>query len=440
MRMYDIILKKRKGLELTTEEINFVVKAYTKGDIPDYQMSALLMAIFFQDMTIRETTDLTLAMAGSGDMVDLSEISGIKVDKHSTGGVGDKTTLVVAPIVASLGVKVAKMSGRGLGHTGGTVDKLESIPNLETSFTMDKFFEIVNKTGIAVVGQSANLAPADKKIYALRDVTATVDKIPLIASSIISKKLASGSVAIVLDVKCGSGAFIKTVDQAIELSKIMVQIAENAGRKCVALITDMNMPLGENVGNSLEVIEAIDVLKGKGPEDLRHECVTLASEMLALANVGSVDECAKLAEKTLSNGSALEKFVEMVVSQGGNQDFIKNTDLFEKAKFVHEVKAEKSGYIYKMDTEQCGIASLVLGAGRKTLDSAIDFSAGLKIKAKTGQFVNKGDVLVELYTNDEERIKESEMIYKSAVEISEEKPEESKQILARVDKNSAVKY
>ncbi len=440
MRMYDIILNKRQGKELSKEEIEFFVREYTAGNIPDYQASALLMAIFFQDMNIRETTELTIAMAHSGDMVDLSPIEGIKVDKHSTGGVGDKTTLVITPIVASLGVKVAKMSGRGLGHTGGTVDKLESIPNLRTAFSMEEFFAIVNKTGIAVIGQSGNLAPADKKIYALRDVTATVDKTPLIASSIISKKLAAGSDAIVLDVKCGSGAFIKDVDHAIELAQIMVNIAENAGRKCVALVTDMDVPLGENVGNSLEVIEAVEVLKNGGPADLRHECITLAAEMLTLANKGTLDECKKMAEQSLADGSAFAKFVEMVEAQGGDSNYVKNTELFEKAKFVHEVKAQKSGYITKMDTEKCGIAALILGAGRKTMESVIDFAAGIKIKAKIGDYVNAGDTLAVLLTNDEAAIAESEATYQSAITIEEQKPLTKPQLLARVEKDKAEKF
>lgn len=440
MRMYDLIFKKRQGHELSKEEIEFFIREYTAGNIPDYQASALLMAIFFQDMTVRETTDLTIAMAHSGDMVDLSSIAGVKVDKHSTGGVGDKTTLVITPMVASLGVKVAKMSGRGLGHTGGTVDKLESIPGLRTAFSMDEFFEIVNKTGISVIGQSGNLAPADKKIYALRDVTATVDKIPLIASSIVSKKLASGSDAIVLDVKCGTGAFMKEPEQAIELAQLMVQTTENAGRKCVALVTDMDVPLGENVGNALEVIEAVEILKGQGPADLREECITLASEMLYLAGKGNPEECKSLAEKSLSDGSALDKLAEMVEAQGGDKRYIYDTDLFDKAKFVHEVKAEKSGYITKMNTEKCGIASLILGAGRKTMDSVIDFAAGVKIKKKIGDYVEKGDVLAVLFTNDEKALAESETMYQSAITIDGQKPAERLQVIARVDKDGVTRY
>lgn len=440
MRMYDLILKKRQNEELTSEEIKFFVENYTNGNIPDYQASALLMAIYFNGMSIKETTDLTLAMAHSGNMVDLSSIEGVKVDKHSTGGVGDKTTLVIAPIVASLGVKVAKMSGRGLGHTGGTVDKLESIPNLRTMFTMEEFFHMVNKTGIAVIGQSANLAPADKKIYALRDVTATVDKIPLIASSIMSKKLAAGSDGIVLDVKCGSGAFIKNIDEAIELAKLMVNIAENANRKCVALITDMDIPLGKNIGNSLEVIEAINVLKGNGPEDLKHECITLATEMLFISGKGSYEECENKVKEVLSNGKALEKFVEMVEIQSGDIRYIHNPEMFEKAKYIYEIKADIKGYITKMNSEKVGVASLILGAGRKTIDTKIDYSAGIIIEAKVGDFVNNGDTLAVLLTNDKDAIEEAEKMYRDAVEISSEKIEKRNQVLARVDIDSVKIY
>ena len=438
--MYDIILKKRQGQSLTKEEINFFVSQYTAGEIPDYQAAALLMAIYFQNMTIEETTELTLAMAKSGDMVDLSPIEGIKVDKHSTGGVGDKTTLVITPLVASLGVKVAKMSGRGLGHTGGTVDKLESIPGFQTEISMDEFFAIVNKIGISVIGQTGNLVPADKKLYALRDVTATVDKVPLIASSIISKKLAAGSDAIVLDVKCGSGAFMKNIEDAIDLAHVMVNIAENAGRKCIALITNMDVPLGANIGNSLEVMEAIEVLKGQGPEDLRHECIVLASEMLSLAGKGSVEACQKLAEDALDKGKAFDKFVEMVIAQGGESRVVEDTELFKKAALVYEVQADQAGYIGQMDTEKCGMASLVLGAGRKTKEDAIDYTAGIKIKKKTGDRVEKGETLAIFYTNKEESLAEAENLYKEAILIQEEAPEARRQILARVAKDQITRY
>jgi len=440
MRMYDIIHKKRQGEELTKQEIEFFINGYAKGEIPDYQASALLMAIFLKDMTIEETTQLTLAMAHSGDMVDLSPIEGIKVDKHSTGGVGDKTTLVITPIVASCGPKIAKMSGRGLGHTGGTVDKLESIPGLKTSFTMEEFFSIVNKTGISVIGQSGNLAPADKKLYALRDVTATIDKIPLIASSIMSKKLAAGSDCILLDVKCGSGAFIKDLDTAIELAQIMVNIGENAGRRCTALVTDMDVPLGENVGNIMEVVEAIDVLKGGGPKDLRHECIMLSAEMLHLADMGNLEECQKLAEDAIKSGKAFQKFVDMVEGQGGDSSYVIDTEKFEKAKYVHEIKSPQSGYIVDMDTEKCGTSSVILGAGRKTMESVIDFAAGLKIKAKIGDKVEQGHTIAILHTNDESSIKAAEELYLEGITIGSEKPEERLQIMARVDKNSIIRY
>lgn len=440
MRMYDIIHKKRQGEELTRQEIEYFINGYAKDEIPDYQAAALLMAIFLKDMTIEETTNLTLAMAHSGDMVDLSPIKGLKVDKHSTGGVGDKTTLVITPIVASCGPKIAKMSGRGLGHTGGTVDKLESIPGLKTGFTMEEFFGIVNKTGIAVIGQSGNLAPADKKLYALRDVTATIDKIPLIASSIMSKKLAAGSDCILLDVKCGSGAFIKDLDTAIELAEIMVNIGENAGRRCTALVTDMDVPLGENVGNIMEVMEAIDVLKGGGPEDLRHECIMLAAEMLHLADMGSLNECQKLAEEAIKSGNAFNKFVEMVEGQGGDASYVIDTDKFEKAKYVQEIKAPQGGYIVDMDTEKCGTSSVILGAGRKTMESPIDFAAGLKIKAKIGDKVELGQTIAILYTNDQSSLEAAEELYLEGITIGSEKPEERLQIMARVDRNSVIRY
>ena len=440
MRMYDIIHKKRQGEHLSREEIEFFINGYSKGEIPDYQAAALLMAIFFMDMDIRETTDLTLAMAHSGDMVDLSPISGIKVDKHSTGGVGDKTTLVITPIVASCGPKIAKMSGRGLGHTGGTVDKLESIPGLRTSFTMEEFFEIVNRTGISVIGQSGNLAPADKELYALRDVTATIDKIPLIASSIMSKKLAAGSDCILLDVKCGSGAFMKELDSAVELAQIMVNIAENAGRRCTALVTDMDVPLGENVGNILEVMEAIDVLKGQGPADLRHECIELSAEMLHLAGMGSLEQCRTLAEDSISSGRAFDKFVEMVEGQGGDSSYVLDTSKFEKAAFTLEVKAPESGYITDMDTEKCGTAAVVLGAGRKTMESVIDFAAGLKIKAKIGDRVEKGQAIAVLCTNNQESLEEAQRLYLEAVTIGDSKPQDRLQVMARVDRNSRTIY
>ncbi|MDE6182739.1 MAG: pyrimidine-nucleoside phosphorylase, partial [Eubacteriales bacterium] len=393
MRMYDLIYKKRNGEELSNEEIEFIISSYVKEEIPDYQMSAMLMAIFLKGMSDKEISTMTMAMAHSGDMVDLSSIEGIKVDKHSTGGVGDKTTLIIAPIVASYGVKVAKMSGRGLGHTGGTVDKMEAITGLKTDFSREEFFKIVNKTGLSVIGQSGNLAPADKKLYALRDVTATVDCIPLIAASIMSKKLAAGSDCILLDVKTGSGAFMKTVDASIKLAEKMVAIGENCNRRTVALITDMDIPLGKNIGNSLEIKEVVETLKGNGPKDLTEICIKLAGNMLYLANKGTLEECEEMAKKAIETGSALEKLIEMVEAQGGDIELIKNPENFEKAKFTKEIISQKEGYIIQMDTEGLGISSTILGAGRETKDSIIDFSAGIILEKKVGDFVKKGDII-----------------------------------------------
>ncbi len=373
MRMVDIIQKKKDGKALTKEEITFFIKGYTNGDIPDYQAAAFTMAVCFNGMNAQETAWLTEAMAFSGDTVDLSVIEGKKVDKHSTGGVGDKTTLVITPIVAACGVPIAKLSGRGLGHTGGTVDKLESIPGLKTAFTTDEFLSIVRKTGICVAGQSANIAPADKKLYALRDVTATVRSMPLIASSIMSKKIAAGADAIVLDVKTGSGAFMSEHDDAVALAKEMVTIGENVGRTTIALVTNMNMPLGHAIGNSLEIIEAVEVLKGGGDDDLRQVCFALAANMLFVAGKGDMAHCEKLAEDAVNSGKALKKLEEMVQGQGGNSDCISNTELFAKAEFSHEIKAERSGWISFMDTVAIGEAAAVLGAGRskKMMQSTI---------------------------------------------------------------------
>lgn len=403
MRMYDLIMKKRNGEALTEQEIQYMIREYVAGEIPDYQMSAFLMAVYFKGMTEEETLAMTQAVAHSGEMVDLSGIEGVKVDKHSTGGVGDKTTMIIAPIVAACGVKVAKMSGRGLGHTGGTVDKLESIPGLHTSLSREDFFNVVNQTGLSVIGQSGNLAPADKKLYALRDVTATVDSIPLIAVSIMSKKLAAGNDCILLDVKTGSGAFMKSIDDSIALAKEMVAIGENAGRKTVALITDMDIPLGHNIGNSLEVIEAVETLKGNGPEDLTEVCVHLASNMLFLAEKGTLEECRSLVREVIANGEALKRLAAMVEAQGGDSSVIFDTDKFEKAAYQHEVLAKKSGYITFMDTESCGIASAMLGAGRETKDSQIDFAAGIILKKKVGDYVEAGEPMAVFYADKEER-------------------------------------
>ena len=432
MRMYDIILKKRNGCELTDKEIEFFVSGFTSGEIPEYQASALMMAIYFTGMSDREISALTLSMAHSGDMIDLSGVEGYTVDKHSTGGVGDKTTLIVAPIVAALGGKVAKMSGRGLGHTGGTVDKLESISGFRTALRSSEFINQVNDIGICVVGQSGNLAPADKKLYALRDVTATVDSIPLIASSKMSKKLAAGSKGIVLDVKTGSGAFMKTVELSEKLAGEMVKIGKSAGRNVVAVITNMDIPLGSAVGNSLEVIEAVNTLKGNGPDDLTDVCIYLASEMTALVTEKSIEECAELAKSAIADGSAFNKFKEMVAAQGGNTKWIDDTELFPKAEFCHEIKSKVCGYISKMDAEKIGIASVILGAGRNKKEDSIDFSAGIIINAKTGDKVSVGDTLAVLYTNDKRKIEEAEEKYLDSVKITDKKIEKQQLIYTTV--------
>lgn len=440
MRMYDLIMKKRNSLELSKEEISYIIKEYVAGNIPDYQMSAFLMTIYFKGMSKEETLCMTMEVAHSGDMVDLSSIKGVKVDKHSTGGVGDKTTLIIAPIVASLGVKVAKMSGRGLGHTGGTVDKLESIPNFKTILSREEFFNIVNKIGVSVIGQSGNLAPADKKLYALRDVTATVDSIPLIAISIMSKKLAAGNDCILLDVKTGSGAFMKTVDSAIELAKEMVDIGSNAGKNTLALITDMDIPLGYNIGNSLEVIEAVETLRGRGPKDLTEVCIQLSANMLYLAGKGSIEECIHLANRAIEDGSAYNKFIEMVEAQGGDSNVIKDVDKLEKSKYAFEVKSEYSGYIHSMDTESLGIASVMLGAGRETKDSIIDFSAGIIINKKYGEYIEAGEVLATMYANDESLFEAAAKKYLEAIEIKNTRPEIKPLIYARVSKDEISKF
>jgi len=417
MRMYDLILKKRNGGKLTKEEIDFFVKGVTEKTIELYHVSALMMAIYFKGMDEEETLNLTLAMADSGEKMDLKLIDGIKVDKHSTGGVGDKTTLAVIPIVAACGVKVAKMSGRGLGHTGGTIDKLESIRGFQTSVEPDKFFDIVNTHGLCVAGQSMNLAPADKELYALRDVTATVDNLSLIASSIMSKKLASGSDCILLDVKVGSGAFMKTYEDAEKLASAMVKIGNGAGRKTVAVITDMDKPLGNTVGNSIEVIEAIDTLKGKGPEDFTLLTKTLSAELLRLAGIENPEE---KVEEVISNGKALRKLADMVKAQGGDENYIYDTSLFEKAEFTREIKAEKDGYISHMNAETVGIASAKLGAGREKKGDSIDFTAGIKLLKKTGEKVASGETIAEMYTSDKSKFAEAERTFLSAVEYSSE--------------------
>ncbi len=435
MRMFDLIEKKKQGLSLTKQELSFMIDEYVSGSIPDYQMSAMLMAIYFQGMSDEELTNLTMIMAHSGDMVDLSPIEGIKVDKHSTGGVGDKTTLVIAPLVAACGVKVAKMSGRALGHTGGTVDKLEAIPGYKTDLSQHEFFDIVNKIGVSLIGQSGNLAPADKKLYALRDVTATVNSIPLIAASIMSKKLAAGSDSILLDVTTGSGAFIKDFDEAIVLAKTMVAIGEGAGKKTVALITNMDTPLGNNIGNILEVKEVVDLLNGEGPEDLKEVCLHLAKDMLYLAGKGELSECMEMAKEALFSGKALEKFIQLVEVQQGDSCYIKDTTKFKNAEFYCDIVAKATGYITHMNTEQYGIASSILGAGRETKESEIDYVAGIKLLKKTGDYVEVGDTIATLYSSSFAGFSQATKIINNAYTIEKEQPEQEKLILARVTKD-----
>ena len=425
MKMYDIIQKKKKGQALSDLEIEFFIKGYTDGSIPDYQASALLMAICFMGMSDRETVTLTNAMANSGDRVDLSCFGNLSADKHSTGGVGDKTSLIVAPIVASLGGKVTKMSGRGLGHTGGTVDKLESIPGYRVNLTPEEFLSQVERVGMAVIGQSGNLTPADKKLYALRDVTATVDNIPLITSSIMSKKLAAGSHNIVLDVKVGSGAFMKTPDDALKLAQNMVKIGKNCNRNMAALITNMDIPLGNNVGNSLEIIEAIRVLKGELKNDLYEVCVALATTMIQLIFSLEKDEAEKKVKTAIESGEAFRKMKEWVKAQGGNIDYIENTNLFERSEFSLTVKSLNEGYISSMNAEKIGMAAVTLGAGRRVATDEIDYSAGIIIGKKTGEYVKENQELCTLYSNNESALKEAEKQYLEAVSISSNRPETS---------------
>ena len=432
MRMYDIIKKKRDGQELSAEEIRWFVDGYSKGDIPDYQAAALCMAIYFKDMTIRETTDLTLAVRDSGEKLDFSAVNGIRVDKHSTGGVGDKTSFVVAPIVASLGIKVAKMSGRGLGHTGGTVDKLESIDGFKTTLSEEDFIKQVNEIGIAIIGQSKQLAPADKKLYALRDVTATVDSMPLIASSIMGKKLAADDDCIVLDVKTGSGSFMKSIEDSKKLASIMVDIGKRSGKKMTALITDMDRPLGNAIGNSLEVIEAIETLKGNGPKDLYDLSIALSANMLYLAGKGEYSRCEEMAKMSISDGTALAKLTEMVKAQGGNGDYIVNTENFNKAGYTYSVLSENAGYIQSVNAEAYGLASLNLGAGRSKIEDKIDYTAGIVLKKKTGDFVQKGEEIATLYANDKKLFERSKEIILNATKTGEEKPQSRPLIFATI--------
>ena len=435
MRMYDIILKKRNGGILSKEEINYFVDGYSRGIIPDYQAAALLMSIYFQRMNEDETADLTEAMMNSGDIIDLTGIRGVKVDKHSTGGVGDKTTVALAPMVAACGVPVAKMSGRSLGHTGGTLDKLESIPGFITELTREKFINNVNNFKIAIAGQTADLAPADKVIYALRDVTATVDNISLIASSIMSKKLASGADAIVLDVKTGSGAFMKNIEDAFELAREMVKIGNNMGRTTVALITNMDQPLGYAVGNSLEVKEAIETLKGGGPEDFKELCIALGSHMLLLAdNVETEEEGKEKIKSVISTGKALETFKILVREQGGDVDCVEDMDLLPRSKNIYELKSGRTGYINGIDAEEIGLASLILGAGKETKDSIIDHSVGIVLNKKMGDYVQTDDILAYIHYNDNQKKENAVKKLKSAYLIGETAKPKQPLIFGMVDK------
>ncbi|TCZ75420.1 pyrimidine-nucleoside phosphorylase [Paenibacillus albiflavus] len=414
MRMVDLIERKRDGHELTKQEIDYIVEGYTDGSIPDYQMSSLLMAIFFRGMTPRETSDLTLAMVNSGDTIDLSAIEGIKVDKHSTGGVGDTTTIVLAPLVASVGVPVAKLSGRGLGHTGGTVDKFESISGFHVEIENAQFIKQVNEIKVAVTGSTGNLAPADKKMYGLRDVTGTVNSIPLIASSIMSKKIASGSDAIVLDVKVGAGAFMKDINDAKKLAQAMVEIGSNVGRNTMAIISDMNQPLGYAIGNALEVKEAIDTLRGEGPADLHELCITLGSHMVLLAkHADNIDEARQILEEAITSGKALQKFKEFIEAQGGDSSIIDDPSKLPAAKHIIEVKSQEDGYVSKIVADSIGTAAMILGAGRATKESVIDLSVGLVLHKKIGDEVKKGDTLVSIYSNTESVDEVMQRIYES---------------------------
>ena len=405
MRMYDLIMKKRNGSALTGEEIRFMVQGYTKGEIPDYQMSAMMMAIYFRGMDADETLALTMEMAHSGDMLDLSDIHGVKVDKHSTGGVGDKTSLALTPMVAAAGVTVAKMSGRGLGHTGGTIDKLESFSGFSTAITEQQFKENVNRIGIAIMGQTADLAPADKKLYALRDVTATVDNMSLIASSIMSKKLAAGADAIVLDVKTGSGAFMKTQEDSFALAREMVRIGNGAGRKTIAVVSDMDQPLGCAVGNALEVREAVDTLRGCGPKDFVELCLTLGSYMLVAGGKAATEEEAEqILRAVIEDGSALDKLAEFIAAQGGDRELVYHPEKLPQASITQEIESPADGYIQRIVCDEIGICSLILGGGRETKESAIDLSVGLVLHKKVGDAVKKGESLAVIHANDQAKL------------------------------------
>ncbi|MFZ8101550.1 pyrimidine-nucleoside phosphorylase [Staphylococcus arlettae] len=403
MRMVDVIEKKRDGKVLTTEEIQFFIDGYTKGDIPDYQASSLAMAVYFQDRNDDERAELTMAMVNSGDVIDLSNIEGIKVDKHSTGGVGDTTTLVLAPLVASVGVPVAKMSGRGLGHTGGTIDKLESVEGFHVEITEDKFTKLVNESKVAVIGQSGNLTPADKKLYGLRDVTGTVNSIPLIASSIMSKKIAAGADAIVLDVKTGNGAFMKTIEEAEALAHAMVRIGNNVGRKTMAIISDMGQPLGNAIGNALEVKEAIETLQGKGPKDLTELVLTLGSQMVVLGGKAKdLEEARALLKEAINNGSALERFKQFLENQDGDSSVVDDVNRLPQATYQIELPAETDGVVTEIIANEIGVASMLLGAGRQTKEDSIDLSVGIVLNKKVGDRVAQGESLLTIHANREQ--------------------------------------
>lgn len=441
MRFYDLIIKKKDGQELTQEEINFMIKEYCEDRIPDYQMSAMLMAIYFRGMDINEIKYLTMSMVNSGKIIDLSSISGIKVDKHSTGGVGDTTTLALAPMVAAAGVPVAKMSGRGLGHTGGTIDKLESIEGFKTELSLNKFIDIVKKVGASIISPTSDLAPADKKLYVLRDVTGTIDSIPLIVSSIMSKKLAAGADAIVLDVTTGSGAFMQEYKDALKLGKIMVDIGLELGKETVAVISNMDEPLGFAIGNSLEVKEAIDVLKDKGPEDLRNLCLVLGAHMLKLGGaVKSYKEGKNRLEGILKEGAAFNKFKEMITAQGGNTEVIDRPELLPLAKHCNKIKADISGYIQKIDSRLIGESAMLLGAGREKKESEIDLSVGIVLKKKVGSKVNINEDLAEVHYNDSKKLKEAKNKLFSSFVIGDKKPKKLPLILATISKEGIKEW
>lgn len=432
MNMYDSILKKRNGGILSKEEITYIVMGYTEGSIPDYQMSAFLMAVYFQGMNPQETVDLTLAMADSGERLDLSEIQGVKVDKHSTGGVGDKTSLIIGPMLAALDIPVAKMSGRGLGHTGGTIDKLESIEGFQTGLSREQFIHNVNHIKLAIAGQTANLAPADKKIYALRDVTATVDNASLIAASIMSKKLASGADVIVLDVKVGSGAFMQTLEAAEELARTMVSIGNMAGKKTYAIITDMNEPLGEMVGNALEVQEAIQVLQGQGEARLTKVAMTLASYMvLGAGKAETIEKAEEMLQETIASGKALKKFAQFVQAQGGNPDYIYHPEQFPKAEYVEPVYPAKTGYLSACRNSEVGMSSLVLGGGRETKESQIDLTVGIRLLKHLGDKVDDKEPFAYLYGNDKGKIEAARMRLQNAYSIQDE-PVETQPVIKKI--------